>query len=60
MKEEQLKKLAAATLVGFILLGAIILALMIGSTIDGAAQAQAYDLNCLAEPLTEPLKECAK
>lgn len=60
MKREQLRELLIASLIALIALGAIILALMIGSTIDGTEQAQAYDLNCLAEPLTEPLKECAR
>ena len=59
MSKEQ-ERLLLTSLVGNIILGLIILALLIGSTIDGTEQAQAYDLNCLTEPLTEPLKECAR
>lgn len=58
MKREQLQELLIASLVALIALGTIILALMIGSTIDGTKQAQAYDMNCLTEPLEQPLKEC--
>lgn len=58
MKKEQLQELLIASLVALIALGTIILALMIGSTIDGAEQAKAYNLNCLTEPKAEPLKEC--
>ena len=57
MSKEQ-ERLLLTALVGNIILGLIILALVIGSTIDGTNQAQAYDLSCIAEPLTEPLKEC--
>ena len=58
MNKKQLTELLIASLVALIALGAIIIALMIGSTIDGAEMAQQYDLECLTEPKTEPLKEC--
>lgn len=58
MNKKQLTELLIAGLVALIALGAIIIALMIGSTIDGAEMAKQYDLECLTEPKTEPLKEC--
>lgn len=56
--EELNEKIILWTAVALLALGALLITMMIGSTIDAAHEAQRYNLNCLTEPNSNPLEEC--
>lgn len=58
--EELNEKIILWTAVALLALGALLVTMIIGTTIDASHQAQTYDLNCLTEMNEKPLENCRK
>lgn len=56
--EELNEKIILWTAVALLALGALLVTMIIGTTIDASHQAQQYNLNCLTEMNEKPLENC--